>query len=247
MGRTLIAVLGAAVVGSTGGGLAALHFTSPRPRAPKRATPTPPVPAVSDAVVPDAGLSDARVSDLASVPPPTSPQAILTTQMTAVLTRFAAWSRDHARAPCPDLATLGLAARDPWGHDLELTCTDQPADQTIGALSAGPDRVLGTDDDVPSWTLGPSVTSLVRGPRWKSAPAALSTRPPKPPRSTKPPPRRQGPLVADPPPSTAPIATPPLPVVNHTSPPATPAAPPATVPPPPDPTGDDIPARRSSR
>ena len=176
MGRTtLIAVLGAAVVGSTGGGLAALHFTSPRP-ATVDTTPTAGsgVATIADAAVAAPDAADAaRATPVVSVP---TAHASLATQMSTVLTRFVGWARDHAGAPCPELATLGLAAHDPWGHDLALTCTDQPADQIVGLLSAGPDGVLGTDDDIASWTLGPGVTSVVRGARWKSAP--LSTRAP---------------------------------------------------------------------
>ena len=252
MGRTtLIAVLGAVVVGSTGGGLAALHFTSPRPGpAQVAAQPTPAAgsgtPVISDAAVADPGSSDAAYAAPAvSVP---AAQASLTTQMSAVLTRFAAWSRDHAGAPCPDLATLGLAAHDPWGHDLALTCTDQPADQIVGALSPGPDGVIGTDDDIPSWTLGPGVTSLVRGPRWKSAP---------PPLATWPPPRRRIPPLSTATHTPAAAHDDTRVVVPDRIPPAQPAQPARTTPATPaqpkpeltpaDPTADDIPARRSSR
>ena len=105
------------------------------------------------------------------VTPPTDPRVLLGMQMKAVLTRFADWSRDHASAPCPDSATLGLVAIDPWGHPIELTCTDQPADQVIGATSAGPDGIAGNDDDVTSWALGREVTHLVRGARWTSTQA----------------------------------------------------------------------------
>ena len=247
-------MLGAAVVGSTSGGLAALRLTSPRTRvATRTALPQPARSASPDAAVLD-GATAADPTLVAS-----SPQAIVTTQMTAVLTRFTAWSHDHAGAPCPDLATLGLAARDPWGHDLALTCTDQPADQMIGALSAGPDRVLGTDDDVPSWTLGPRVTGLVRGPRRKTSPAALAPSPRPPPRRrTDPPPQRRNDPSA--PPRPSPLAdpwTPSAPGRTDTPPPSdratpldrtAPTTPTKPAPPPPtDPNGDDIPSRRSSR
>jgi hypothetical protein len=238
MGRTtLIAVLGAIVVGSTGGGLAALHFTSPRPRAAQVAAQPTPAPGSSAAVISDAAVAG---PDAPVISPPTA-HASLTTQMSAVLTRFAAWSREHAGAPCPDLATLGLAAHDPWSHDLTLTCTDQPADQVVGVLSPGPDGVIGTDDDVPSWTLGPSVTSLVRGPRWKSAPAPLATRPPPRRRIAPSTPAAHTPGTAL---DQAPVVAPPAPPTRST---AAPPAPPKPEPSPVDPTGDDIPARRSSR
>jgi len=56
------------------------------------------------------------------------------------------------------------------GHPIEITCTDQPADQMIGAVSVGPDGARGTADDVGSWQLGREVTDVVRGARWVAAP-----------------------------------------------------------------------------
>lgn len=109
--------------------------------------------------------------------PPTDPRVLLGMQMRAVLTRFAAWSRNHAGAPCPDSATLGVVAIDPWGHPIELTCTDQPADQVIGATSAGLDGIAGNGDDVTSWALGREVTNLVHGARWASTPAPTAAPP----------------------------------------------------------------------
>jgi hypothetical protein len=92
-----------------------------------------------------------------------------------VFAAFAQWSPAHGGAACPTARDL-IDARgdahdldDPWGHPIAITCTDQPADQIIGAIALGPDGVLGTDDDVPSWTLGRDVTSFVRGPRWKTS------------------------------------------------------------------------------
>jgi hypothetical protein len=99
-------------------------------------------------------------------PPPPDPQAELSRQMKALLSGFAAWSREHAGARCPRALALGAPVSDPWGHPLELTCSDQPANQIIGAISAGPDGVLGTPDDVGSWQLGRDVTDLVHGARW---------------------------------------------------------------------------------
>jgi len=95
------------------------------------------------------------------------------------LSHFVEWSRDHAGAPCPDGNALGGVVLDPWGHPIELTCTEQPAAQVAGAISAGPDGIAGNDDDVRSWTLGPEVTDLVRGARWSSAPAATAAPAPK--------------------------------------------------------------------
>jgi serine/threonine-protein kinase len=104
-------------------------------------------------------------------PPPAAPDPSSETaaRMRPVVERFVGWAHDHAGAPCPDLAGLGVAATDPWGHAFKITCTDQPSDQIIGAISAGPDGAFGTDDDIASWQLGHDVTELVRGARWAVA------------------------------------------------------------------------------
>ena len=101
-----------------------------------------------------------------------------------MLTRFATWSHDHAGAPCPDAATLGAPASDPWGHPWRITCTDQPGDQIIGITSAGPDGTNGTVDDIDSWQLGPTVTQLAHGARWVTKAATPPTTPTTP--ATKP-------------------------------------------------------------
>jgi hypothetical protein len=105
--------------------------------------------------------------------------------MKRVLEGFVAWSRDHAGAPCPEVSALGVESTDPWGHVFEITCTDQPGGQIVGAISAGPDGAQGTVDDIASWQLGRDVTDVVHGPRWvvakPSAPAAptATASPPK--------------------------------------------------------------------
>ena len=96
-------------------------------------------------------------------------------QIEDALVRFVAWSQAHPGARCPDAASLGAAALDPWGQPLQIVCADQPADQIAGVLSYGPDGEPGTRDDVVSWTLGPDVTALARGPRWGAQLAAGST------------------------------------------------------------------------
>jgi hypothetical protein len=103
---------------------------------------------------------------VAPAPRAPDPDAVLATQMKVVLASFVAWSRAHAGAPCPEASALGAAVRDAWGHPIELTCTDQPAKQIAGAISAGPDGVIGTQDDIGSWQLGRDVTDIVHGPRW---------------------------------------------------------------------------------
>ena len=233
MGRgTLIAVLGAAVVGSTGGGLAALWSSqpplAPPPPAPPAAAPAPSAPSPA-AVAPASPRSASR-----------DPNAALAAQMRIVLARFVEWSRDRAGAPCPDVTALGVAAVDPWGHAIDLTCTDQPADQMVGAVSAGPDGVVGNDDDVTSWNLGREVTELVHGARWKSTPSGMAAHP-----VTRPAKRRKdGPALHERSAGPAALPAPPAPGLEGTSaappPPPAPARPPAAV----DAGGDDIPSRR---
>jgi hypothetical protein len=61
------------------------------------------------------------------------------------------------------------ATADPWSHPFRITCADQPGDQIVGVISAGPDGVPDTADDIASWQLGRDVTDLVRGARWTIA------------------------------------------------------------------------------
>jgi hypothetical protein len=97
--------------------------------------------------------------------------------MRTILERFVAWSKDHVGSPCPDFAAIGVSdhdAQDPWGHAIQLTCTDQPGDQIVGLVSAGPDGLIGTPDDVASWQLSPAATGIVHGPRWVAATTSAS-------------------------------------------------------------------------
>ena len=165
MGRGMtIAVLCAAAGGSVGGGLIALHVSpapSPTPPSIGSATPPPPTPP--------------RSAITAQPIPPPDPHAALLAQIQTILGHVSEWARAHPDAPCPDIAALGTTALDPWGHRLELTCTDQPADQIMGAVSSGPDGIPGNSDDVKSWNLGPTVTQLVQGRRW--TPSTFTTKP----------------------------------------------------------------------
>jgi len=118
-----------------------------------------------------------RPSTAAAVTPPLAParekhdpSVEIVARTKDVLTRFIAWSRDHRGAPCPDIAELGNVPRDPWGRAFRLTCIDQPHNQIISAISAGPDGTPGTSDDIASWQLDRDVTDLARGPRWVPAP-----------------------------------------------------------------------------
>lgn len=101
-------------------------------------------------------------------------------QLGAVLHAFAAWAKDNPSAPCPTARELAPLVRggivDPWGKPIELTCTDQPGDQMMGASSLGPDGVP-SGDDLASWTLGADVTGIVRGKRWRPPAVAAPSRP----------------------------------------------------------------------
>lgn len=169
MGRGMtIAVLTASVVGSVAGGLAALH--APWGSSTAGATSVAPVSAAAAGV-----QAPAPGPPVSSAP---DPRAAITAQMKLLLNRFTAWAHDHAGAACPEHTAVGTTL-DPWGHPIALTCTDQPADQRVGAISAGPDGVAGNDDDVASWNLGQDVTDLVRGPRWKAAQPTTQAPPPR--------------------------------------------------------------------
>src|SRR5262249_32867596 len=138
MGRGMrIAVSGAGVVGSLGGGLAALHSSAETPaESPTKSPSTPPAtgPPVRQPAQPTTPAPPTPA--VAALPDKRDPKILLAMQMTTVLNRFVEWSRDHAGAPCPDRAALGADVLDPWGHPIELTCTDQPAEQVVGVVSA---------------------------------------------------------------------------------------------------------------
>jgi len=132
-----------------------------------------PVAGPASAPAPSSSGPPAASAAAPPAPRPIDPRAALVAQIKDTLSRFVAWSRDHAGAPCPDAAALG-AALDPWGQPLQIVCSDQPADQLAGILSFGPDRTPGTRDDVVSWTLGAEVADLVRGPRASRGTASTS-------------------------------------------------------------------------
>jgi tRNA A-37 threonylcarbamoyl transferase component Bud32 len=117
----------------------------------------------------------------APAPAPPDPKQEVPARMKDVFGKFAAWSRDHSGAACPDIAALEGAPTDPWGKAFRITCTDQPGDQIVGVISSGPDGVAANADDIASWQLDQDVTAAVRGTRWVAkAPEA------KKPASTKP-------------------------------------------------------------
>lgn len=110
----------------------------------------------------------------------------LTDQMTLVLVSFIEWSHAHPGEPCPPLSILGASIEDPWGTPFAVTCTDQPANQIAGVISAGPDRALGTPDDRGSWQMAEQVTALIHGPRWTAAVSKSPVMPARPARPAKP-------------------------------------------------------------
>ena len=166
----LLAGIGVAVAAAA----FAVVFVSTRGTEQKAATPpeTPPEAPKPEAPTPEAPKPEAPKPE---TPKPADPAAAVPARMKPVLERFTAWSREHAGAACPDVAALGGDANDPWGHAFRVTCTDQPSDQVIGLVSAGPDGTPGTGDDVASWSLGPEVVALVHGPRWVVAAKTTAT------------------------------------------------------------------------
>jgi hypothetical protein len=163
VGLGVMAAGGVIVIAATGGGSdAARSEAAPAPAvAPSAPAVPPPAPAPAVAVPAE--------PPPASAPRAAAPNAEVSARTKDVLTRFVAWSRKHEGAPCPAITELDGAPRDPWGHAFRLTCTEQPDDQIIGAISAGPDGAPGTADDIASWQLGREVTDSVRGARWVAA------------------------------------------------------------------------------
>jgi eukaryotic-like serine/threonine-protein kinase len=158
----------------------------PVPAAAPVAEPAPPT-AVGSASG-DSPASAAIAVPAASIAPDAADlHAPLRAQMAEALQRFVAWAPDHAGAPCPTLRDLELEAVDAWGYPLTVTCTDQPHNQIIGLVSAGPDGAARTADDIGSWELGSSLTELVRGERWRSAPPAPPVAASRTPASDRPP------------------------------------------------------------
>ena len=114
----------------------------------------------------------------AAVPPPATVDprpAQARAALRALLAAFPRWAAEHPGAACPTSAALG-GGLDPWGRAYELTCTDQPADQVVGARSRGPDGAVGTDDDLVSWTLDDAM-KLARGARWITHPVVAPSAP----------------------------------------------------------------------
>jgi serine/threonine-protein kinase len=184
-------VIGAVVaVVVIGGGVAA--FTSTRSDGPVSNAPGKGEPAAGSAIaakpmpVPVPPPAPEPLAPTQPAPPAApDPDAALAKQMKVALSGFVAWSHSHPGAPCPVASALGEPVEDPWGHPLELTCTDQPANQIAGAISAGPDGELGTADDIGSWQLAREVTEAIRGPRWVATRPAVTIEA-KPARPSKP-------------------------------------------------------------
>ncbi len=114
---------------------------------------------------------------VAPPPPPVDERpAKAKAQLGEIVSAFVTWSATHADAPCPTIDdVMGHAVNDPWDHAVVLTCTDQPAHQIVGVVSAGPDGAAGTADDIASWNLGKDVTEPIRGSRW--APKKVADKP----------------------------------------------------------------------
>jgi serine/threonine-protein kinase len=136
--------------------------------------PDPPVAApMSQVSVPAA----APVTPLSPAPPKPDPAPDQTKQAIAELVGgFPAWALAHPSSACPSAAQVaGHDVADAWGHPVALTCTEQPDDQIVGAISVGPDGAKGTADDIVSWKLDLAET---RGPRWTPKPAVAAKKPP---------------------------------------------------------------------
>jgi eukaryotic-like serine/threonine-protein kinase len=172
--QKLYAGIGAATL-AVAGAIATVVVSRGQPASSEVATrPPAPVALVTEPPTPE------PVREPQPIPAP-RPRAIA--DLRALLVAFSAWARGHAGSPCPTASELVGGGVDPWGHAYEVTCTEQPVDQIVGARSNGPDGVKGTADDLMSWTFDDAVT-LARGPRWgdgsrpmvEPEPAAQETR-----------------------------------------------------------------------
>jgi len=144
--------------------------TTPPPTTPAATTPAPTA-APSPAPQPTTP-APTPASSPGPQPPVDENRADMVRRVRPIVLGFVKWSATHKGAVCPaakDLAFyVGGASRlqDSWNHAMTITCTDQPAQQMIGVVSAGPDGVTGNRDDVVSWMLGEEITDLLAGPRW---------------------------------------------------------------------------------
>ena len=123
----------------------------------------------SSAESPESATSANDVAKPATLPPTPPParkvvdqHALTAERIHDALERFVAWSKNHAGAACPTATEVD----DAWRRAMTFTCTEQPSDQIVGVISAGPDGAFGTDDDVRSWELGRDATAIVKGMRW---------------------------------------------------------------------------------
>ncbi len=179
-------VAAAVVLGGGGKGEVAREGSATTPPAAPAVPAAPAAPATGSAAV----AAVPAAPEVATPPAPArvdDPAVALAAAMKTVLTRFVDWAKDHAGAPCPAASALGAPVQDPWGQPIELTCTDQPANQIIGAVSSGADGVRGTPDDLGSWQLGREVSDVVHGARWVAAPTPPTVRPPTTRPTTRPP------------------------------------------------------------
>ena len=162
----LVGAIGATVTIAIVIGVVVARTSSPGPdRNPAAQAPvTPPAIGGNPAGVPVGGRSPGAIAIDAG-----APGALDTTpQIASVVHAFGEWARSHGGAACPTLDELGVGHDDAWGRPLILTCTDQPADQIIGIISAGPDGAPRTADDIASWMVR-EVAAMVRGEHWKPA------------------------------------------------------------------------------
>jgi serine/threonine-protein kinase len=153
--------------------------------------------AAPKAAVPDASVAAAgsHVAAVVAPPPLDERPALAERQLATLADRFKAWAPQHAGQGCPRASELGREV-DPWGTAWVVTCTEQPEDQAIGLISAGPDGTLGSADDVRSWTV-PSSARVLVGPRWTATKQTHRTDGPNPKPRPRPttvsPPRTDGP------------------------------------------------------
>jgi hypothetical protein len=104
-------------------------------------------------------LSEAQRTHVAAAVAGEDPTSAARATVRRYVAAYPAWHADHPRDPCPailfDLAKYtAFDPKDPWGHDYDELCgRDLPPTVTegIAVVSAGPDGVMNTADDIHSW------------------------------------------------------------------------------------------------
>lgn len=81
-------------------------------------------------------------------------------EVTIVKNALSQYAMDNSKEPCPkdlkELVTQKIVdkePKDPWGEDLVFKCPGEHDSEGSDVSSKGPDRKIGSEDDINSWEL----------------------------------------------------------------------------------------------